>query len=76
LNSDWGVGSRFTAVSFGNTQPLIIPTAAQGGAANAQGVPQHRMRVVNNELLTQSHESTAGITDVWRVQFSLRYTFN
>jgi hypothetical protein len=71
LNSDWGVGQRTIS-----TQPLIVPTAAQGGAADAQGRAQYRLRVVNNELLTKSLEQTAGIGDVWRMQFSLRYTFN
>ena len=59
-----------------NTQPLIVPTAAQGGAADAQGRAQYRLRLVNNELQTTPLEQTAGLTDVWRVQFSIRYTFN
>jgi hypothetical protein len=71
LNSGWGTGQRFV-----NTQPLIVPTAAQGGPADAQGRAQYRLRVVNNELMSHSLEQTAGIADVWRVQFSLRYTFN
>jgi hypothetical protein len=75
LNSDWGVGQRYVAGSATNTQPLIVPTAAQGGAADAQGRAQYRLRVVNNELQTTPLEQTAGISDVWRVQFSLRYTF-
>jgi hypothetical protein len=71
LNSDWGVGQRMV-----NTQPLIVPTAAQGGPADAQGRAQYRMRVVNNELMTRTFENTAGVNDVYRVQFQLRYTFN
>jgi hypothetical protein len=71
LNSDWGVGYR--AVS---TSPLIVPTAAQGGAADAQGRTQYRLRTFNNELMTQTVERTAFFpSDVYTVQFSLRYTF-
>jgi len=71
LNSDWGVGQRLV-----NNQPLIVPTSAQGGPADAQGRAQYRLRVVNNQLMNRSFEQTAGLGDVYRVQFSLRYTFN
>ncbi len=52
-----------------------MPTAAQGGVVDAQGRAQYRLRVVNNELMTKSLEPTAGLNDVYRIQFSLRYTF-
>ena len=44
LNEDWGVGQRLI-----NTQPLIVPTAAQGGVADAAGpravpAPRHQQR--------------------------------
>ncbi len=72
LNSDWGVG--FRAVT---TQPLIVPSSSQGGPASANGAAQYRLRTVNNELLKpQTYEPTAGLGDVWRVQFGFRYTFN
>jgi hypothetical protein len=71
LNSDWGVNQRLV-----NNQPLIVPTAAQGGAADAQGRLQYRLRTINNELMTKSLESTTFLDDVYRVQVSLRYTFN
>jgi outer membrane receptor protein involved in Fe transport len=70
LNNDWGVGQRLI-----NNAPLIVPTAAQGGAADAQGRAQYRLRTINNELMTTSLERTASLSDVYRVQFSLRYTF-
>jgi hypothetical protein len=76
LNSKWGVGERFIAGNAPNAQPLIVPTAAQGGPADAQGRAQYRLRVVNNQLLSRSLEQTAGIADVYRVQFQLRYSFN
>jgi hypothetical protein len=71
LNSDWGVGQRLVT-----TQPLIVPTAAQGGPADAQGRAQYRLRTIGSELITRSLEQTAGLSDVYRIQISLRYTFN
>ena len=65
LNSDWGVGQRLT-----QNQILTNP------ALDAQGRATYRMRVVNNELLTRSFESTAFESDVYRFMVSLRYTFN
>ena len=44
----------------------------RGGTSAAS---QYRLRVVNNELITQSIERTAGTNDVYRVQFSIRYMF-
>ena len=64
LNSEWGVGQRLI-----NNQPLTTP------GVDSQGRLNYRLRVVNNELLSKSLEQTAGITDVYRVMFSLRYTF-
>jgi hypothetical protein len=71
LNSDWGVGQTWVT-----TQPLIVPTAAQGGAADAQGRMQYRLRSIGGELISDSLRPTAGIGDVWRLQLSVRYSFN
>lgn len=71
LNSDWGVSQRLVTA-----QPLIVPTTAQGGAADGSGAAQYRLRAVGGELINTSLQQTAGIGDVYRVQFSLRYTFN
>jgi hypothetical protein len=54
---------------------LIVPTSAQGGPADAAGRAQYRLRVINNELMSKSLETTAGLSDVWRVMFSIRYQF-
>ena len=70
VNEDWGIGQRLI-----NAQPLIVPTAAQGGPVDAQGRAQYRLRTVNNELMTRSLEPTAGLGDVYRFQISLRYLF-
>jgi hypothetical protein len=70
VNKNWGVGQRLI-----NSQPLIVPTAAQGGPVDAQGRAQYRLRTINNELMTRSLESTATLSDVYTLQISLRYTF-
>jgi hypothetical protein len=52
-----------------NAQPLTDP------AADAQGRLTYRMRVVNGALMDHTFERTAGISDVYRVMFSIRYMF-
>ncbi len=65
LNSDWGVAQRLI-----NQQPLTNP------GVDAQGRATYRLRVVNNELMRTSLQSTTGFNDVYRIQFSLKYSFN
>lgn len=71
LNSDWGIGQ-----TFNSTQPLVVPSAAQGGPVNANGRPQYRLRNFGTDLITETYRPTAGVSDVWRAQFGLRYSFN
>jgi len=71
IDSDYGVGK-----TFNSTQLLVVPTAAQGGAASADGRPQYRMRNLGTNLVTETYRPTAGVADVWRMQFGLRYIFN
>jgi hypothetical protein len=71
LNKNWGGGQRLV-----NTQPLIVPTAAQGGPADTQGRAQYRLRAVSGQLMSKTFERTAFLNDVYRFQLSLRYTFN
>jgi hypothetical protein len=72
LNSDWGVGK-----TFNSTQPLVVPSAAQGGGpVGANGRPQYRLRNFGTDLISETYRATAGVADVWRAQFGLRYTFN
>jgi len=33
------------------------------------------MRVINGQLMTKSFEQTAGISDVYRMMFSVKYIF-
>ena len=53
-----------------------MPAANQGGPVDGSGRAQYRLRVVDGNLMSHSLEQTAGLGDVWRVQFSLRYLFN
>ncbi|MFN3999138.1 carboxypeptidase regulatory-like domain-containing protein [Algoriphagus sp.] len=71
LNKDWGIGQ-----TFNSTQPLVVPANNQGGPANAQGVSQYRLRNFGANLITETYRPTAGVSDVWRMQFGLRYIFN
>jgi outer membrane receptor for ferrienterochelin and colicin len=64
LSSNWGVGQRLV-----NTQPLTDPTA------DAQGRLQYRLREVNGALMDHTYERTSGLTDVYRIMFSIRYSF-
>jgi hypothetical protein len=66
LNENWGAGQRLVS-----NQPLTNP-----GVEAATGRATYRLRVVNSELMKNTIEQTAGIADVYRVMFSLRYTFN
>jgi hypothetical protein len=71
LNKDWGLGQ-----TFNSTQPLVVPSSSQGGPANAAGVPQYRLRNFGTDLISSTYRPTAGVNDVWRMQFGLRYIFN
>jgi hypothetical protein len=65
LNHDWGVGQRLV-----NAQPLTNP------GVDAQGQAIYRMRVVNGALMDHTFETTTNLTDVYRIQFSFKYSFN
>jgi hypothetical protein len=65
LNKNWGIGTLFNS-----NQPLVPQTAT------AQGVPQYRMRNQGTNLLTEPYRASAGINDVYRIQFGVRYFFN
>ncbi len=71
LNKDWGIGQ-----TFNSTQPLVVPSSAQGGPIGSNGRPQYRLRNFGTDLISTSFRPTAGVSDVWRMQFGLRYIFN
>lgn len=64
LNSNWGVGQMFTS-----TQPLV-PAGVDGNNR-----PQFRMRNLGPNLITESFTPTANASDVWRLQYGLRFNF-
>ncbi len=65
INKNWGVGQRLVT-----TQPLI----ARG--ADAEGKARYRLRNIGTSLISKTYEPTATEYDVFRIQFSLRYSFN
>ncbi|MBK8943810.1 MAG: TonB-dependent receptor [Ignavibacteriae bacterium] len=68
LNPDWGVNQRFTT-----TQPLVVIRNQQ---ANAEGETQYQLARTGGKLITETFQPTASIDDVFRIQLSVRYTFN
>ncbi|MEY3644479.1 MAG: hypothetical protein RLZZ207_1174, partial [Bacteroidota bacterium] len=67
LDSDYGVGK-----TFNSTQPLVTGSPV----VSADGRPQYRFRNIGSSLITETYRATAGVSDVWRMQFGLRYIFN
>ncbi|MCX7929376.1 MAG: carboxypeptidase regulatory-like domain-containing protein [Chlorobi bacterium] len=65
LSKDWGVGQIPVT-----TQPLI----ARG--ADSQGRPVYRLRNIGDKLIDRTFQQSATISDVYRLQLSIRYTFN
>lgn len=64
LNSNWGVGDQMVT----NT-PLI----ARG--ADANGALMYRLRNIGPNLIDHTFQRTAGLSDVYRMQLTFRYTF-
>jgi len=71
LNSSWGVGQRLVTGT-----PLVARAPAQGGPIDADGRPIYRMQNVGDQLITESYQQTLGLSDVYQIQFGLRYIFN
>ena len=65
LNTAWGLGQFVTS-----TSPLVP------AGVTSTGEPQFRLRNLGSQLITQTFQPTVGVSDVWRAQFGLRYSFN
>ncbi len=65
ISSDSGIGQ-----SLISSQPLTNPSV------DAQGRSTYRLRVVNNQLMATSLQKSPGTGDLWRMQFTLRYSFD
>jgi hypothetical protein len=72
LNSDWGVGKRTLAAVNSNNQVQVLTNPG----VDTQGRSTYRLAVVNNQLVTNSFQSSAFTSDVYEFMISLRYTFN
>ncbi len=74
LNKNWGTGQRFN-----NTQ-VLVPTSTSGTATcratSVTTAATYCLQRVGGNLIADSFVKTAGVTDVYRVQIGLRYTFN
>jgi len=64
LNHNWGVGQRLI-----NNQILTNPSV------DAQGRLTYQLQTFNGQLLTTPWQTTAGISDVYVMMLSFRYTF-
>ena len=64
LNKNWGVSQRLVS-----NQPLTNP------AVDAAGQSTYRLRLVSNQLMSQSYQQTADLNDVYRIAFSVKYFF-
>jgi hypothetical protein len=51
LNSNWGVSQ-----SMVSTFPLVVPSSAQGGQADATGKVQYRLRNINGKLIEKTFQ--------------------
>ena len=65
LNKSWGIGQFVTSNS-----PLVP------AGTTPSGEPQFRLRNLGNQLITETFQPSVGVSDVWRAQFGLRYSFN
>lgn len=81
INSDWGVGKRFTIPSSSSSLNLI--PILTNSAVDAQGRVSYRMAVINNTLPTSTYQTTTflkqtgtGGDDVYTLMLSFRYNFN
>ena len=65
LNHQWGVGARLTT-----TQPLT------NGALDATtGALTYRLRTVGTDLISSTYTKNSGLSDVYRMQLGVRYSF-
>jgi hypothetical protein len=65
LNKNWGLGYKIVT-----TTPLV----SQGADANNKVT--YQLTRINNQLIDHTFERTAVVDDVFKIQFSIRYTFN
>jgi hypothetical protein len=64
LSKTWGQAQHFVSL-----QPLTY------SATTTAGVPQYKMRIVNNALMDHTFESNTSLSDVYTFQLGLKYYF-
>ena len=69
LNSNWGQGYTFTT-----TQPLVYKGVDRTPGPTF-GQPTYTLQTTGGKLITGSFIKTAGTSDVWRINLSVRYSF-
>jgi hypothetical protein len=72
LNHNWGVQYRPVAPSTTSNQVQILTFVG----ADAAGRPTYRFATANNQLVTNSFQTSATTGDVYQFMISLRYSFN
>lgn len=72
ISSDWGVAQRPLASINNNNQLQILTNPG----VDAAGRATYRLAVVNNQLIRNTFQTSAGTGDVWQFMISLRYSFN
>ncbi|HNW58379.1 MAG TPA: carboxypeptidase regulatory-like domain-containing protein [bacterium] len=68
INKNWGVSKKMVSSS-----PLVVPKT---GAADAEGKATYTLRSFSGKLMDHTYDYNATLSDVYRVQFGLRYNFN
>ena len=69
LNSNWGQGYAFTT-----TQPLVYKGVDRTPGPTF-GQATYTLQTTGGKLITGSFIKTAGTSDVWRINLSIRYSF-
>jgi hypothetical protein len=65
LNHNWGVGQR-----------IINPQILTSPSVDANGALTYNLQTLNGNLLTTPLQTSAGISDVYGLMLSFRYSFN
>jgi hypothetical protein len=73
INHNWGVSQSLLS----GGQPLVLATTAQGGPFTSTGQPQYTLKQVGGKLIDHTFiDNVDPSSDVYRIQFSMRYLFN
>lgn len=74
LNKNWGISQDFVT-----NQPLVTTSSSSSSTcrvATPSTAATYCLRTIGSGLLTNSFTPSAGLSDVYRIQFGVRYFFN